>query len=97
LAELETYREVVAHQEWQHAMAEEVAALKRIVTWDLVPLPLHVTPITCNWVYKVKIHSNGSLERYKALLSATWLVLWRVASNRSKVVTMRRPSLLLLT
>ena len=47
-------------------MAEEIAALERTGTWDLVPLPSHVTPITCKWVYKIKTRSDGSLERYKA-------------------------------
>ena len=51
-------------------MAEEIAALERTSTWDLVPLPPHVTPITCKWVYKVKTRSDGSLERYKAHLVA---------------------------
>ena len=35
-------------------------------TWDLVPLPPQLTPITCKWVYKIKTRSDGSLERYKA-------------------------------
>jgi hypothetical protein len=68
LAEPMTYREAAAHQEWQHAMAEEIAALEHTGTWDLVPLPPCVTPITCKWVYKVKTCSDGSLECYKARL-----------------------------
>ena len=51
-------------------MAEEIAALERTGTWDLVPLPPQVTPITCKWVYKIKTHSDGSLEHYKARLVA---------------------------
>jgi len=51
-------------------MAKEIAALERIGTWDLVPLPSQVTPISCKWVYKIKTCSDGSLERYKARLVA---------------------------
>jgi len=51
-------------------MAEEIAALERTGTWDLVLLPSHVTPITCKWVYKIKTRSDGSLERYKSRLVA---------------------------
>jgi hypothetical protein len=51
-------------------MAEEIAALERTGTWDLVSCPPRVRLITCKWVYKVKTHSYGSLERYKAHLVA---------------------------
>ncbi|WVZ48897.1 hypothetical protein U9M48_000291 [Paspalum notatum var. saurae] len=65
-----SYRDAILHPEWQLAMAEEIAALERTGTWDLVPTPSHVHPITCKWVYKVKTRSDGSLERYKARLVA---------------------------
>ncbi|WVZ75773.1 hypothetical protein U9M48_023805 [Paspalum notatum var. saurae] len=54
-------------------MAEEIAALERS-TWDLVPSPSHVRPITCKWVYKVKTRSMD-------LLSAIRLVLLLVVST----------------
>ncbi|WVZ52520.1 hypothetical protein U9M48_003568 [Paspalum notatum var. saurae] len=68
LSEPLSYRDAILHPEWQLAMAEEIAALERTGTWDLVPTPSHVRPITCKWVYKVKTRSDGSLERYKARL-----------------------------
>jgi hypothetical protein len=51
-------------------MAEEIAALERTGTWDLVSPSLGVRSITCKWVYKIKTHSDGSLERYKTRLVA---------------------------
>jgi len=70
LSEPTSYRDAIHHPEWQHAMTEEIAALERTGTWDLVPIPAHVRPITCKWVYKVKTRSDDSLERYKARLIA---------------------------
>ena len=63
LSEPISYHDAFQHQEWQHAMAEEIVALESTGTWDLVPIPAHVRPITCKWVYKVKTRSDGSLER----------------------------------
>ncbi|XP_071677072.1 uncharacterized protein [Lolium perenne] len=51
-------------------MAQEIAALERTGTWDVVTPPSSVRPITCKWVYKIKNRSDGSLERYKARLVA---------------------------
>jgi hypothetical protein len=69
LSEPSTYRDVVAHHEWQFAMAEEIAALEHTCTWNLVPRPPSTIPITCKWVYKIKTCS-GSIERYEVCLVA---------------------------
>ncbi len=45
-------------------------ALDKTHTWDLVDLPPGKSLIGCKWVYKIKTHSDGSVERYKARLVA---------------------------
>ncbi|XP_049387743.1 uncharacterized mitochondrial protein AtMg00820-like [Solanum stenotomum] len=50
------------------AMKEELLALKENDTWDIVSCPSNVRPIGCKWVYSIKFHSDGSLNRYKARL-----------------------------
>lgn len=51
-------------------MNVELTALAQNHTWELVPLPGGKNLIGCKWVYKVKTHSEGSLEQYKARLVA---------------------------
>ena len=51
-------------------MAEELSALNKKGTWDIVPLPLGNHAIGCRWVYKIKTKSDGSIEWYKAHLVA---------------------------
>ena len=41
-----SYREAVQIPEWQSAMSDELAALERTSTWELVPLPSGAVPIT---------------------------------------------------
>ncbi|PNX60300.1 hypothetical protein L195_g060117, partial [Trifolium pratense] len=51
-------------------MKEEIDALNANNTWYIVDLPKGKVPIGCKWVYRVKYHANGSIERYKARLVA---------------------------
>jgi hypothetical protein len=51
-------------------MQTELSALDSTGTWLLVDRPPHVKPIGCRWVYKVKHHADGTIERYKARLVA---------------------------
>ena len=51
-------------------MDSELKALQANGTWSLVPLPARKSPIRCRWVFKIKHHSDGSIERYKACLVA---------------------------
>lgn len=47
-------------------MQEEYDAFLRIDTWRLVPRPREAHIITRKWVFKNKLHADGSLEHRKA-------------------------------
>lgn len=51
-------------------MELEMAALHQNGTWDLVPLPPDKQTVGCKWVYTVKFHPDGSIDRLKARLVA---------------------------
>jgi hypothetical protein len=51
-------------------MGAEFDALLANQTWVLCPRPKHKNIIRNKWVYKIKQHSNGSIERFKARLVA---------------------------
>ena len=49
-------------------MNKEIKALFENHTWEVVSLPIGKKPIGNRWVYKVKLRSDGTLERFKARL-----------------------------
>ncbi|WKA08959.1 hypothetical protein VitviT2T_026639 [Vitis vinifera] len=51
-------------------MKEELDALTKNHTWDLVTLPPGQSVVGCKWIYKIKTRSDGSVESYKARLVA---------------------------
>ncbi|GJV90694.1 gag-pol polyprotein [Tanacetum coccineum] len=53
---------------WEEAMQEEMEALHKKKTWELVPLPGGRKPIGNKWVYKIKRNGDDQVERYRARL-----------------------------
>ena len=51
-------------------MKEELDALYKTGTCDLVDLPSGKSTIGCKWVYNIKTRSNGTVDCYKARLIA---------------------------
>ena len=62
--------EALADQKWSLAIQEEMEALNRNRTWNLVLLPNGKKTVGCKWVFSIKHKADGSIERYKARLVA---------------------------
>ena len=57
-------------KEWHEAMEKEMDAMKDHGVWKLVDLPEGRKAIGVKWVFKVKVKEDGSIERFKARLTA---------------------------
>jgi len=55
---------------WKEAMLEEMRALEKNRTWELVDLSQGKQPVGCKWVFTIKHTHEGKVERYKARLVA---------------------------
>ena len=66
--EPEGYEEATADQKWRNAMKEELIMIEKNKTWELVDRPNHKKAIGVKWVYRTKLNSDGSVNKYKARL-----------------------------
>jgi hypothetical protein len=65
------YQEVVKgsnNDKWKEAMKDEIKALERNATWDLIELPRDRKIVGCKWVYKLKKGVDDKVKRYKERL-----------------------------
>lgn len=51
-------------------MRNKLEALYKNHTWDIADLPTGVRPISCKWVYRVKMNSDGFINKFKVRLVA---------------------------
>jgi hypothetical protein len=59
-------RAALRDPEWLAAMKDEYDTLQKNGTWTLVPRPARANIITGKWLFKNKLHPDGTLERRKA-------------------------------
>ena len=65
-----TLTQALKNDKWRLAMSEEYDALVKNGTWALVPPDRRQNLVRCKWVYRTKLKSDGSIDRYKARLVA---------------------------
>ena len=67
---LNTVSEALTKREWKDVMREEMSALQKNKTWEIVERPKGKNIIDCKWIFTLKYKASGSLERHKARLVA---------------------------
>lgn len=72
LAEIEptTITQALKDEKWRHSCGDEINAMTRTGTWDLVPAEQAQNVVGCRWVFRIKRLPDGSVERYKSRLVA---------------------------
>ena len=63
-------QEAWENPDWRKAIRDEMHALEKNGTWEVVPKPKEKVPVGCKWVFTIKYKVDGSIERYKARLVA---------------------------
>ena len=59
-----SYQEAVKEKKWRDAMDEEIKAIEKNETWELVPLPKGHKAIGVKWVFKTKKNAKGVVKGY---------------------------------
>jgi plasmid replication initiation protein len=68
--EPQNFQEAITNTDWLKVIKEELKALEKNKTWEIIKLPKDKKHIECKWVYKIKYNSDGTIERYKVWLVA---------------------------
>ena len=55
---------------WKEAINSEIESIMKNHTWEVVDLPPRSKPLRCKWLFKRKMKTDGSIDKYKARLVA---------------------------
>jgi Reverse transcriptase (RNA-dependent DNA polymerase) len=64
------WREAMQDPRWKNTMFEEMKALVKNDTWDMVSRPSGKNTVGCKWVYSIKHTPEGKVDRFKVRLVA---------------------------
>lgn len=65
-----TSSQALKDPKWRPTMNDEFEALIKNATWELVPPKPSQNLVGCKWVFRIKLHPDGSIDKYKARLVA---------------------------
>jgi len=55
---------------WKEAVQSEIDSIMSNETWEVVDRPYGCKPVGCKWVFKKKLRTDDTIEKYKARLVA---------------------------
>ena len=64
--EFPTAKEVLVLPKWKAATEVELNSIEQNHTWELVLRPQHRQIIGLKWIFKIKYHADGTLDKLKA-------------------------------
>lgn len=69
-SEPKSFKEASQDEKWMEAMQQEINALEDNHTRKVVDLPKGKQAIDSRWIYKIKYHADGTVDKFKARLVA---------------------------
>ena len=64
------FLEAKKSKEWCNAVDAEFSSLEDLDTWEVCSLPEGKSTVGCKWIFKLKLHADGTVERHKGRLVA---------------------------
>ncbi|KAA0052393.1 integrase [Cucumis melo var. makuwa] len=59
---------IMVDEKWKIAMDQEIDAIRRNETWELMELPTNKQALRVKWLYRENLKSDGNVEKYKVRL-----------------------------
>lgn len=64
--ESRSFQKAIQYSGWREEMQKEITALEDNHIWVMTDLPPGKKALGCKCVYRIKYHSDGTIERLKA-------------------------------
>ena len=64
------FEDAIKDEKWVKEMDEEIDAIEKNQTWELVSLPKDKYVIRVKWFYKTGFDANGNVQKHKVRLVA---------------------------